>query len=154
PAKYEEREVLFLTDLQRATWTARQTVDLNPVLQRIQARARTILVDVGQEGVSNSAVAQLALGVPFVTTGTETPWTAVIHHYGGQPRKQVRVDFLVGQARAAASDRPFALRSQKQVLADLKPGSNPISFAHKFSAPGEYVVQVRMENDALDLDDV
>lgn len=153
PAKYEDREVFFLTDLQRATWAARPTVDVTPVLQRIQTRARTILVDVGQDGISNSAVTQLALGVPFTTTGTETPLTAVLQHFGAQPRKQVRVELLLGPARATARDKPFTLRSHQQILVDLKPGSNPIAFAHKFSTPGDYAVQVRVEGDALHLDD-
>ena len=31
---------------------------------------------------------------------------------------------------------------------------NQVSFAHKFSTPGDYIVQVRLEPDALELDDV
>src|SRR5262249_1165908 len=153
PVKYEEREVYFLTDLQRATWAGRPTVDLNPVLQRLQARARTVVVDVGHEGAANTAVTQLSLGVPFATTGTDTPVTAGLHHYGAQPRKNVRVEILAGRARAAAPDRPLALRPTQQIVVDLKPGPNPVSFTHKFGIPGDYVIQVRADGDALDLDD-
>lgn len=153
PPKYEEREVYFLTDLQRATWTTRQTLDLSPVLQRLQARARLVLVDVGQEGVTNTAVTQLALGVPFATTGTETTFTAVLHLHGTQPRNQVRVELLVGKGRESSKDRPFTSRAVQQVLVDLKPGANPLSFAHKFITSGDYAVQVRVEADALELDD-
>src|SRR5205085_606403 len=33
------------------------------------------------------------------------------------------------------------------------PGQTVVSFSHKFGTPGDYVLQVRLENDALDLDD-
>jgi hypothetical protein len=39
PGKFQEREVYFLTDLQKATWLARHT-GLAPTLQKIQTRAR------------------------------------------------------------------------------------------------------------------
>src|SRR5439155_7979375 len=44
PSKFEEREVYFFTDLQRSTWTARQSGNPAETLQKIQSRARTILV--------------------------------------------------------------------------------------------------------------
>ena len=61
PSKFEEREVYFFTDLQRSTWTARQSGNPAETLQKIQSRARMILVDVGQEGIHNVAVTNLAL---------------------------------------------------------------------------------------------
>ena len=100
PRKFEGHEVYFLTDLQRSTWTARQNGDPATLLQRIQARARMIFVDVGHEGASNLAVTDLSLGVPFVTTGAVTTVTATIHNYGAEPRKQARVELSIGRARA------------------------------------------------------
>ena len=154
PSKYEHREVYFLTDLQRATWAAPLTPDLLPVLRRIEARARTIVVDVGHEVAGNSAVTCLALGVPVATSGAETPFTALVHHYGVEPRLQAPVELCIGAARARSGDLRFELRTRQQMLVDLKPGANSISFTHQFRAPGDYVVQLRLANDALDLDDV
>jgi hypothetical protein len=153
PSKFEQHEVYFLTDLQRSTWTAGQTGDPASLLQRIQTRARVIFVDVGQDGASNAAVTNLSLGVPFVTTGAVTTVTATIHHYGPEPRKQTRAELFVGKARATAGDAPFTLHGAGQVLVDLNPGQNIITFPYRFRTPGEYAVQVRLENDALDLDD-
>ena len=38
-------------------------------------------------------------------------------------------------------------------LVDLPPGQSTVTFPHRFRTPGEYAVQVRLENDALELDD-
>src|SRR5262249_11304697 len=145
PGKFDSREVYFFTDLQRSTWTARQSGDPGALLQRIQSRARTIFVDVGHEGVNNVGVINLGLDVPFVTTGSVPLVTATLHNYGNEPRKQLRVDLLVGKARAASSDPPFAMRLAKQTTIDLPAGQDiPVRFpCDKFTSPGDYAVQVR-----------
>jgi hypothetical protein len=153
PAKFEEREVYFITDLQRATWTVRQSGDPAELLRRIETRARTIFVDVGLDGLRNTAVTSLNLAVPLVTTGAATPITATLHHYGSEVRKAVHVELQIGRARAAAGEPPFALRLADQKVVDLQPGPNLVNFSYKFSTPGDYALQVRLENDALDLDD-
>src|SRR5262249_8260235 len=79
---------------------------------------------------------------------------ATIHNFGPDTRDQVRVDLLVGKAQSAAGDPPFNLAVAYQTVAKLGRGQNIISFPYKFATPGDYVVQVRLENDSLDLDDV
>src|SRR5262249_5373367 len=68
-------------------------------------------------------------------------------------RKSVRAELHVGRARAAAGDPPFGLRLADQRVVDLQPGPNVVNFSHKFSVPGDYVLQVRVANDVLELDD-
>jgi hypothetical protein len=152
PAKYEEREVYFFTDLQRATWAATKSGETAEQLRRIQAHARTIIVDVGWDIPFNSAVTSVQPAAPFVMAGTATPLTATIQHYG-QPRRQVRAELLVGKARLIANDPPLALRPVQQTLVDLVPGANAINFVHKFPSVGEYAVAVRIEGDHLTPDD-
>jgi hypothetical protein len=160
PAKYQEREVYFLTDLQRSTWTARQSVDPASSVRKIQERARTVFVDVGQDSVNNVAVTKLILGVPLATTGAATPVTATIHNYGREPHRQKRVSLWVGKARSQAADPPLELRIQHQQLIDLDPSQSvTVTFPHRFATPGHYALQVRLEHDrpgddALSLDDV
>ncbi len=153
PSKFEEREVYVLTDLQRSGWLTRASTAPAELLQKIALRARTIVLDVGQGPVNNSAVTALHLGVPLVTTGALTPISATIHHHGSGTRKGVRAEFLVGRARGVAGDPPFTFHSAGQVSQDLEPGENIVNFTYKFPAPGEYAVQVRIDSDALDLDD-
>ncbi len=154
PGKFEEKEIYFFTDLQRATWTARQSVDPMIALQRIQTIARTAIVDVGQDGVNNLAVISLALNAPLATTGSETALVATVHNYGAEGRQGVRVELLASKARGNASESPFQLRPVGAAFIDIAPSqTTAVHFNHKFSQPGEYAVQVRIENDALDLDD-
>ncbi|HEV3446884.1 MAG TPA: VWA domain-containing protein [Gemmataceae bacterium] len=153
PVKFEDREVYFFTDAQRSTWTARQSGNTAELLQKIQSRARTILVDVGVEGLSNVAVTNLILGVPYVTTGAATPITAALHNYGSEVRGQLRVDLYIGKARAGATDPPFGFQLVGQSNVDLQPGQSAVNFNYQFTTPGDYALQVRLENDALELDD-
>jgi hypothetical protein len=161
PGKFQDREVYFLTDLQQSTWVggpvgsnkSGQQTGFAAVLQKIQSRARTVFVDVGQETPNNLAVTNLVLGTAMATPATVTPIVATVHNYGPDTRDQVRIELLVGRARATAADPPFELRVAHQAVVKLGRGQNTVSFPYKFPGPGDYVVQVRLENDALDLDD-
>jgi hypothetical protein len=153
PGKFDEREVYFFTDLQQFTWLSRQG-SLTEALQSIQAKSRTVLVDVGQDGANNVAVTDLTLGAPLATTSSVLPITATIHNYGAEPRDSVRVELWLGRARDHATDAPLEMRLASQTSVKLARGQNAVSFPYRFSVPGDYVVQVRIENDALDLDDV
>jgi Aerotolerance regulator N-terminal/von Willebrand factor type A domain len=155
PGKFEEREVYFLTDLQRSTWMARQSASAQfaGLLQKIQSHARTVFIDVGQDGIANTAVTNLTLSAPYATTGAVIPVIATVHNFGSEPRRQVRIALLTGRARSAAGDPPFALQARAELLADLAPGANVINFPCRFSTPGEYALQVHVESDALDVDD-
>jgi hypothetical protein len=161
PGKFTQREVYFVTDLQKSTWVgggsseAVSQSSLPAVLQKIQARARTVLVDVGQDTpAGNLAVTDLTLGASPATPAGLTPVVATIHNFG-PARQDVRAELLVGRARAKTSDPPYEPRVvQQNVVKTLGTGPNTVSFAYKFPTPGDYVVQVKVEHDALDLDDV
>lgn len=153
--KFAAREVYFLTDMQRSTWLAGQPPRAE-LLHSIQDRARLIFIDVGQEVSSNIAVTDLRLGQSIALTGADTPVIATLQHYGGGEARTVRAELLVGRARLALSDPPCELRVAQQEMVQVPPGKRgvPVRFRARFNVPGDYVLQVRIENDALDLDDV
>jgi hypothetical protein len=154
PGKFADKQVYFVTDMQQSTWIAKQPGAVAGTLQKIQARARTVFVDVGTENASNLAVTGLTLGDEVATTGRETLILATLHNYGAEARDQVSVKLFVGRARQSSSEPPMELRQEREstVRADRNTDT-PVAFTYKFPAPGEYVVQVQVENDALDLDD-
>ncbi len=164
PAKFVDREVYFITDLQQATWLGdlRPTPEgsgasppaLTAVLQKIQERARTVLVDVGQEVGSNLAVTRLGINAQLATTTGATPITAVIQNYGPDAKEQVHVRLLVGKARAAAPDAPLETRLAQEMDLKLGRGGNTVTFPYKFTSPGEYVIQVRLGTDDAPADDL
>jgi hypothetical protein len=153
PGKFEEHEVYFLTDLQQSTWILKQPGLVSAVLQKIQARARTIFVDVGQDGIGNLAVTRLGLGAPLATVGAVMPIAVTVHNFSSEARDSVRLELCVGKARAAAADPPLEMRVAQQIVVRANRGPNFFSFPYRFTTPGEYVLQVRLESDALELDD-
>jgi hypothetical protein len=154
PDKFEAREVYFLTDLGRSTWMPTQTADAAVLFQKIQARAHIVLVDAGQEGISNVAVTGLVVNDPLPTVGNPIAITAEVHNYGSEPRRQVRIELLIGRGRRTALDPEFALRLAQEQLLDVSPGETvSVTFSHRFDAAGDYAVEIRSEADALEIDD-
>jgi uncharacterized membrane protein len=160
PGRYDSREVYFLTDLQQATWlpagpsgiskTAR-TAKEKTVLQEIQKRARTVFVDVGRDGVNNLAVTDLRLRESLISTGMLATVTATVQSFAAE-KKEVRVELLTGLA--GSKDSTFALSVVDQQTVTIQPGATrQVSFGHKFTRPGTYAVQVRVEPDDLEPDD-
>ena len=67
-----QKEVIFLTDLQAASWRppAEATDGLNRTVARLEARRpRSVVIDLGKSGGENRAVTDLKLDVPVVTVG-------------------------------------------------------------------------------------
>lgn len=155
PAKFQEREVYFITDLQRSTWIGHQGIDPRLTLEKVKRRARTIFVDVGHDGLGNMAVTDLTLSAPLATAGALTSFTATIHNYSSEPRKQLSVELVVGKAQSAAAEQPLTFSTAGQKMVDIPPGqSETVTFEHRFPTPGDYAVQARIDHDALELDDV
>ena len=157
PHKFADKQVYFLTDMQQSTWVIRQPGVVAGTLQKIQAKARTVFIDVGVDNAANVAVTNLTLGDEIATAGRETTIQATLHNYGRETLTKVRVKLFVGQARMKASDAPMNLSQEQERIVDtVEHGQQtPVTFAYKFREPGEYVVQVRMEKiDDLELDDV
>ncbi|HEV3204438.1 MAG TPA: BatA domain-containing protein, partial [Gemmataceae bacterium] len=154
PDKYPEKEVYFLTDLQRSTWIVGPNNDTRQVLRKIQNRARTVFLDVGQDGANNWAITDLSLGPELVTTGATTSVTATVHNFGSESGQPKRLELWVGKARTVNTDPPFEMRVVHQEVVQAPPGeSRSVNFPYKFTNSGDYAVQVRLENDGLDLDD-
>jgi Aerotolerance regulator N-terminal/von Willebrand factor type A domain len=168
PARFDAREVYFLTDMQKATWLASEGVagaesrktpaPATPsrdrqVIQELQNRARTIFVDVGRDGVNNLAVTDISVSAPFLTTGALIPVKATVQNFGHEVRQQLRVDLLAGRARSEGRDPPFTLRVVETQVINLQAGERrTVSFGHKFATPGTFALQVRIEPDDLDVD--
>jgi hypothetical protein len=164
--RFDAREVYFITDLQRSTWLnspaqpvksakpdARESREKS-VVQEIQQRAKTFFLDVGRDGITNVAVTSLTLDDTLVITGTDVAIKSQVQNFGPEAREKLRVELLVGRAREKADDPPFALHSVAAELINVRPGiPQPVSFKHRFSEPGTYVLQVRVDEDELPVDD-
>ncbi len=167
PGKFPAREVYFITDMQKASWTSRREEELKEALDVFKKeKARAIFIDVGQEGAQNFAVVDLKLSEPVATSGRPVAFLVTIRNFA-RPRKEdkekppsVNVRLFAGRARAKDADPKLDLGKLTQIgekTIKVEPGAQTVSFAHRFPATGDYVVQARINQgapDAQELDDV
>jgi hypothetical protein len=140
-----QKDVVFLTDLQAASWRPPSgTADgLKRALAKLTAREpHSTLIDLGATGGENRAVTDLRLDMPVVTVGSSVLIRGVVHNFGGNEvagiRPRLTIDGRVGPAAPPA---------------DLAPGEDlPVVFPQQFSAPGDYLVELILDDDALPLD--
>jgi Aerotolerance regulator N-terminal/von Willebrand factor type A domain/CARDB len=139
-----QKEVLFLTDLQRASWRppAERLDGLKRALARLEARQpRSVVIDLGKPGGENRAVTQLSLAAPVATVGDTVLIRATVHNFGNGRSDGVR-------ARLTADSR---LGPQESL--DLAPGEDAsIVFRHQFTTPGDHLLEVSLDDDPLALD--
>jgi hypothetical protein len=140
----DQKEVIFLTDLQAASWRppAESTKALNEMVAKIEARRpRSVVIDLGKSGGENRAVTDLGLNVPVVTVGAPVLIRATLHNFGSARadgvRARVTADGILGL------EEPF----------DLAPGEDVHAvFSQQFSTPGDHLVEVFIDDDPLSLD--
>lgn len=135
------KQVIVFTDLQQQTWGEVTSADSRVRLARLEKLATLSLVDLGESGVSNLAVARLEASQPLVTTRGEVTLSAEIQSYARQDAPRQAVEFLVDGQRIADErvDVPAG-------------GQTTVSTSHRFETPGDHVVEVHLTDDALPLD--
>src|SRR5262249_34588806 len=142
PGKFSSVEVYFITDMQRAGWVSQRPGDLTTALNAFRDKnAKTIFVDVGQDGLSNLAVTSLELREPFATTGAETRIVGPLYNRG-DGRDNFKVRLSIGRAASAATDKASTLHEIAETSVDARRGQATVSFVYRFPEPGDYVVQL------------
>ena len=141
----EQKEVVFLTDLQAASWRSPGGPDdagLKRAVSRVEARhPRTVVIDLGKSGGENRAITDLKLNSPIVTVGAPVSLRAVVHNFGPSPASGVRVRLVVDGS----------LGPEQTV--DLPKGEDvPVVFNETFTMPGDHLVEMQIDDDSLKLD--
>jgi hypothetical protein len=139
-----QKEVVFLTDLQTASWRKSGDDDgLKRVLARLEARKpRSVVIDLGKSGGENRAVTDLRLGAPIVTVDHSTLVHATIHNYGPNRVEGLHVRLMI-DGRLGPEHPPI----------DLAVGEDqPVVFTTTFGAPGDHLVEIQIDDDPLKLD--
>jgi hypothetical protein len=140
-----QKEVLFLTDLQAASWRmSRSNEDgLKRAVARLNDRGvRSSVIDLGGTGGENRAVMDLALNTPIVSLGGSSPIvTATLKNFGREPADGVRARLIVdGQI---TDDQSVALDSGEE---------RTVSFVASFLTAGDHLVEVMIDDDPLNID--
>ncbi len=142
-----QKEVVFLSDLQAASWRPRGGASgddgLKRTLAKIEARGpRTTIIDLGRAGAGNRAVVGLSAGTPVATPGATVIVTALVKNFGPAPAQGVRVRLTTDG------------RLGPEQVVDLPVGEEvPVAFNQQFPAPGDHVLEASIEEDSLPPDD-
>jgi len=136
------KEVVFLTDLQAASWRKPGVAEpLKRAVAKLDARkAQSIVIDLGKAGGENRAVVDLRLNQPVVTLGsTDLVATATLKNFGPAPTRDARVRLLVdGQL------------GPEQVIPELPVGVEvSVPFRPHFASAGDHALEVRIDDDPL-----
>jgi hypothetical protein len=139
------KEVYFLTDLGRTTWLP----DENPAavaayrerVQRLAEQASLIAIDLGQDANENLAISSAVIKQPFVLTSQPASIELEVKNFGRQPHNGQIVELLADERRLGQTkiDIPAA-------------GQATATFQHRWDAPGNYALEVRLAADLLDID--
>jgi hypothetical protein len=138
-----QKEVIFLTDLQAASWRlSEMTEGFKRVLARIAARQpRSVLIDLGKTGGENWAVTDLKLDTPVVTVGSRVLVRGVLRNFGATPAEGIRARLTVDN------------RLGPEAPEDLSPGDDhPVVFTEVFPTAGDHVLELSVDDDPLLLD--
>lgn len=139
------KEVVFISDFQRATWAAGpadETVRVRAFLKKIDEAGSLVLVDLGQNDAPNVAVTSFEALDSFVTTARPASFRATIRNFGSERVTGRQLELLVDD------------RLVEQRAIDLNAGGEATEeFSVPFAYGGEHRVLVRLQKDSLPLDD-
>ena len=140
------KEVIFLTDLQAASWRkgpGSAEAIKSAVAKLANRRAQSVVIDLGKDGGENRAVTDLRLESPVVTLAGPAPKViATVRNYGPDEVRDFKARLLVdGQLGPDVSVPLIAVG-----------GDETFVFSPTFSAPGDHLIEVRIDDDPLKLD--
>ncbi len=139
--RLQRRRVCIFTDMGRTTWEDVVGDAVQTTLARLAEKAELRLFDVGQSGGQNVAVTRLSTTEGVVTVGYPTRLDIELENFGNQDRLQQRVEVLVDGQNVS------------ELREDIPAGGEATASAvHRFQMPGEHVVEVRLSEDRLEVD--
>jgi len=143
--RLKQREVYWLTDLQRNTWLNEQSPQVGSrvaeLSRQLSQQAALTVIDLGQSSSDNVAVVGLSTDTSPITVARDTSFDAQIRNYGRQRRASETVEFYVDGRRVG------------EQIVELDAGGEALtSFSYRFESGDEHTVEARVSGDLLDVD--
>lgn len=140
------KNIFLITDLQRGTWTGPESTEgdageLGRKLRSIGEQAGFTILDVGSAESPNVAVVGIEQVDPLVVRNRQTMLRARIANFSNLAREDVAVELLV-DGQVEATER-VSLPPNEQ---------RNVPFVFTFADSGERVVEIRLADDALRID--
>lgn len=136
-----QRRVSIYSDLQHATWDNVELPDVRERWRRLEDLALLELIDLGQPGEENLAVTNLQIDQRLVAVGSQVRIQADVQSFARTDQPRQAVEILVDGQRIADERIDLPAGGRASVAAE-----------HRFDTPGDHVVEVRLADDALPLD--
>lgn len=139
--------VYFFTDLQRTSWgaesrTSEAETQFRKRAERLGADGSLEVVALGGGAENNLVVERLSAVDAYATTAQPVHVQVVLRNYGSQPLTGQVVELL-------ADNHPV---EQKKIDVPAGEAAPQLSFSYRFESPGDHVLSVRAEGDALAID--
>ncbi len=138
------KEVIFITDLQVASWRGRGGANTEPLkraVAKLDARqVVSVVIDLGKEGGENRAVVDFRLDAPLVTVGGPAPKVlATVRNFSTKSAYDVKARLSIdGQV------------GPDQSIPEIGAGAEEsFAFLPGFTTPGDHLVEVRIDDDSL-----
>ena len=152
PARFKERKVLFVSDLQKSSWLGNGAGPANALFTKIRTKAALGVVDVGAEIPANLAITNLEIDGQIAGVSAETRFIAKLQAFGDKPQTRVKVRLLAGKIAQGADSVALAQVLEESV--DMQTSSQAtVLLKYKFKEPGDYAVQMQLDQDNLAVDD-
>jgi hypothetical protein len=136
------QEVCIYSDLQQLPWAELRAAGVQTLLASVQQHAAVELIDVGRGEAANRAIVQVACDPPLATVGQPVQLVAEVRNFGRENRLRQEVTIWIDQQPAG------------QQLIDLPAGSSvQVTLTHRFAQAGDRIVEFRLADDALPVDD-
>ncbi len=168
---YQGREVYFLSDFKRSSWSIPPnatsnngsskdsappdlTSNLTSLWQRINQQSSVIMVDLGKEDRDNLAVTDISMAEGLTLTDVPTQIQATISNFSKVEKKKLGVELLIGHEIQGE----FKLLSVGKKLVNINANTSmriafPLEKETRFKQAGNYILQVRIDHDRLPADD-
>jgi Aerotolerance regulator N-terminal/von Willebrand factor type A domain len=136
--KEGEPEVYMFSDFQKYTWVRKgqQTSQVAQALNELSGKYDAFLVDTGGSPAYNYMVTGLAPREPLMSTGMPVRFLVRVEAWGTQPE-------------GAKATVTFLVDGVKKDVREVRPGDGPavLTFDHRFTKAGEYVVEALLGGD-------
>ena len=139
----DQKEVYFISDLQRVSWAGgNRGGPFRELVSRLAAESNLVIIDLGKGDAQNNAIVSFAQQPPFVTVGKNADFVVTARNFGRIDSGPITLSLLVDGEPQMRRTIELPASGQKDLL-----------MTTTFVTPGAHLVEARLEGDSLPMDD-
>jgi len=154
------KQVYVISDFQRRTWRPESSArrdDIRKGFEDIARQADVVFIDVGVDSPQNAAVTELSTAQAYAVSGRPVRLTATVRNFGSAERTEQKLTLVVDNVERDVrrlSLEPGKTRRVEFVYPRLNPDPAPgeSRWLDEHLEPGEHTFTVRLQDDALPID--